>query len=246
MPMPIGFKTVFYKEFAGYFRSGNAYIILGVYALLSFAAAFYVGGYFTLDNTSLASFFLYQPEILTVLMPAVTMRSWTDERRQGTVEYLLTQPVDHASAVLAKFAAAWLFGGLMLPASLPFWLWTSFLTPLDNLNILSAYLVCILIIGTFSALGCAVSAFNGNTVIAYIITIFVLWGFAGLNLDFLIAPAQNLSEEIAVRIIRSLNFNKHYQDFVSGQAGLDNVIYFISVIVPALWLNVVALEYKKK
>ena len=91
-----------------------------------------------------------------------------------------------------------------------------------------------------------VSAFNGNTVIAYIITIFVLWGFAGLNLDFLIAPAQNLSDEIAVRIIRSLNFNKHYQDFVSGQAGLDNVIYFISVIVPALWLNVVALEYKKK
>ena len=109
MPMPIGFKTVFYKEFAGYFRSGNAYIILGVYALLSFAATFYVGGYFTLDNTSLASFFLYQPEILTVLMPAVTMRSWTDERRHGTVEYLLTQPVDHASAVLAKFAAAWLF-----------------------------------------------------------------------------------------------------------------------------------------
>ena len=114
MPMPIGFKTVFYKEFAGYFRSGNAYIILGVYALLSFAATFYVGGYFTLDNTSLASFFLYQPEILTVLMPAVTMRSWTDERRQGTVEYLLTQPVDHASAVLAKFAAAWLFGPLWL------------------------------------------------------------------------------------------------------------------------------------
>ena len=58
MPMPIGFKTVFYKEFAGYFRSGNAYIILGVYALLSFAATFYVSGYFTLDNTSLASFSL--------------------------------------------------------------------------------------------------------------------------------------------------------------------------------------------
>ena len=87
---------------------------------------------------------------------------------------------------------------------------------------------------------------KGSTVIAYLITIFVLWGFAGLNLDFLIAPAQNLSDEIAVRIIRSLNFNKHYQDFVSGQAGLDNIIYFISVIVPALWLNVVALEYKKK
>lgn len=106
-----------------------------------------------------------------MLIPAVTMRSWTDERRQGTVEYLLTQPVGYASAVLAKFAAAWLFGVLMLSVSLPFWLWTSFLTPLDNLNILSAYLVCILIIGTFSALGCAVSAFNGNTVIAYIITI---------------------------------------------------------------------------
>lgn len=244
--MLIGLKTVFHKEFAGYFRSGNAYIILGIYALLSFAATFYAGGYFTLDNTSLASFFLYQPEILMVLMPAVTMRSWTEERRQGTIEYLLTQPVGYVSAVLAKFAAAWLFGILMLSVSLPFWIWTSYLTPLDNLNIFSAYLVCILVIGTFSALGCVISAFNGNVIIAYIMTIFTLWAFAGLDLDFLIAPARQFSGEIAARIIRSLNFRKHYQDFVSGQAGLDNIIYFISVIVPALWLNVAALEYKKK
>lgn len=244
--MSISFKTIFHKEFAGFFRSGNAYIILGIYALLSFSATFYVGGYFTLDNISLTSFFRYQPEILIVLIPAVTMRSWTDERRQGTIEYLLTQPVSYTSAVLAKFSSAWVFGILVLALSLPFWLWTSFLTPLDNLNIVSSYLVCILIIGTFSALGCVVSAFNTNTVIAYIITIFVLWGLAFLNLDFLITPTQKFSDEISVRIIRSLNFNKHYQDFINGQIGLDNIIYFISVIIPALWLNVVALEYKKK
>lgn len=244
--MPIAFKTVFNKEFAGFFRSGNAYIVLGIYALLSFAATFYADGYFSLDNTSLTSFFLYQPEILIVLLPAITMRSWTDERRQGTLEYLLTQPISYVSAVLAKFGAAWLFGLLMLSVSLPFWLLTSFLTPLDNLNILSSYLVCILIIGTFSALGCTVSAFNSNTVIAYIISIFVLWCLCNLNLDFLITPAENISDDVFVRVIRSLNFNKHYQDFVSGQIGLDNVIYFFSVMIPALWLNVIALEFKKK
>ena len=202
--MPIAFKTVFNKEFAGFFRSGNAYIVLGIYALLSFAATFYAGGYFSLDNTSLTSFFLYQPEILIVLLPAITMRSWTDERRQGTLEYLLTQPISYVSAVLAKFGAAWLFGL------------------------------------------CTVSAFNSNTVIAYIISIFVLWCLCNLNLDFLITPAENISDDVFVRVIRSLNFNKHYQDVVSGQIGLDNVIYFFSVMIPALWLNIIALEFKKK
>ena len=84
------------------------------------------------------------------------------------------------------------------------------------------------------------------TVIAYIISIFVLWCLCNLNLDFLITPAENISDDVFVRVIRSLNFNKHYQDFVSGQIGLDNVIYFFSVMIPALWLNVIALEFKKK
>lgn len=240
------FKTIFYKDFAAFFRSGNGYIILGIYAVLSFASAFYFGGYFTLDNTSLISFFYFQPDILTVMLPAVTMRSWADERRLGTIEYLLTQPVSYAVAVWAKYCATCLLGLLMLAITLPLWLTSSFLIEVDNLNIFSAYLACFLTICTFCALGCAVSAFNKNTVIAYIITIFVLWGIYSINLDFLLTSTQQFSDEVFAKVIRSLNFSKHYQDVISGQIGLDNLIYFLTLIFPALWVNVVALDYKKQ
>lgn len=239
------FNSIFAKEFMGYFKSGTAYVILAIYMALSFTAAFYFGGFFILNNSGLSSFFQFQPEILALLIPAVTMRSWADERRLGTIEYLLTQPISYTTIVLSKFSAAWAFGFLMLALSLPFWIYTSFLSPLDNLSILSSYLVCILIIGTFSALGCVISAFNTNPVIAYIISIFASWGIINLNLDFLITPAQRFSSEIFVQIIRSLNFIKHYEDFINGQIGLDNIIYFMSLIILALWLNVVSIEYKK-
>lgn len=240
------FQTVFTKEFSAYFCTGTAYVVMAVYLVLSFAAAFYFGGFFQLNNASLISFFQFQPQILTLLIPAVTMRSWADERRSGTIEYLLTQPLGYTTAVFAKFSAAWLFGIIMLVLTVPFWIYASYLTTLDNLNIVSSYLVCILIIGAFASLGCVISAFNTNPVIAYIISIFVFWSVSSINFDFLVNSTQKLSSEVFSRVVRSLNFVKHYQDFMNGQIGLDNIIYFVSIIMLALWLNVITLEYKKK
>lgn len=239
------FFSIFTKEFMSYFKTSTAYVILAIYVILSMAATYFVGYFFMLNNSNLTSFFSFQPEILALMIPAITMRSWADERRSGTIEYILTQPLNYATIVLAKFLASWAFGLLMLALTLPFWAYSNSIITLDNLNVLSAYLVCILIIGTFSALGCMVSAFNTNPVIAYIISIFVSWGVTNLNLNFLINPASSLSNEIYVRVIRSLNFIKHYQDFISGQVGLENIIYFVSIILLALWLNVVTIEYKK-
>ena len=107
--------------------------------------AFYVGrnqliAFFAYDNSGLISFFTYQPEIFVVLMPAATMRLWADERRSGTIEFLLTQPVDYTAVVLGKFMAAAVFGLLMLALTLPFALYASTLVDLDMLNVLSAYL----------------------------------------------------------------------------------------------------------
>lgn len=228
-----------------YFKTGSAYVILAVYIVLSMTATFYFGGFFVLNNSGLSSFFSFQPEILALMIPALTMRTWADERRSGTIEYILTQPVDYFSIVLAKFCAAAAFGVIMLCLTTPFWIYADTLITLDNMNILSGYLVCILIVCTFSALGCLVSAFNTNPVIAYIISIFVSWGITNINLNFLIAPAGKMGDEVFVKIIQSLNFSKHYQDLITGQVGFENFIYFFSIIILALWLNIVTIEYKK-
>ena len=107
-------RAVMQKEFAGYFRTPTAYIIIAVYLVLSMFATFYSAYFFAYDNSGLISFFTYQPEIFVVLMPAATMRLWADERRSGTIEFLLTQPVDYTAVVLGKFMAAAAFGLLML------------------------------------------------------------------------------------------------------------------------------------
>lgn len=239
------FFSIFTKEFMSYFKTGSGYVILAIYIVLSMAATFYFGGFFVLNNSGLSSFFNFQPEILALLIPAVTMRTWADERRSGTIEYLLTQPVNYVSIVLAKYFSACVFGVIMLSLTLPFWIYSDTLITLDNLNILSGYLVCVLIVCTFAALGCVVSAFNTNPVIAYIVSIFVSWGVTNINLNFLIAPAGKMANEVFVKIIQSLNFSKHYLDFISGQIGMENIIYFLSIIILALWLNVVTIEYKK-
>lgn len=157
-------RAVMQKEFAGYFRTPTAYIIIAVYLVLSMFATFYSAYFFAYDNSGLISFFTYQPEIFVVLMPAATMRLWADERRSGTIEFLLTQPVDYTAVVLGKFMAAAAFGLLMLALTLPFALYASTLVDLDMLNVLSAYLATVLAIALLTAAGCLVSVFNTNAV----------------------------------------------------------------------------------
>ena len=144
-------RAVMQKEFAGYFRTPTAYIIIAVYLVLSMFATFYSAYFFAYDNSGLISFFTYQPEIFVVLMPAATMRLWADERRSGTIEFLLTQPVDYTAVVLGKFMAAAVFGLLMLALTLPFALYASTLVDLDMLNVLSAYLATVLAIALLTA-----------------------------------------------------------------------------------------------
>ena len=222
-------RAVMQKEFAGYFRTPTAYIIIAVYLVLSMFATFYSAYFFAYDNSGLISFFTYQPEIFVVLMPAATMRLWADERRSGTIEFLLTQPVDYTAVVLGKFMAAAAFGLLMLALTLPFALYASTLVDLDMLNVLSAYLATVLAIALLTAAGCLVSVFNTNAVLAYLFSVFVGW----------------LLVSLSNRLSRSLNFYRNYQDMMLGQPGFDNLAYFLLLTILILWLNVAAIDYKK-
>lgn len=237
-------SVIFQKEFTGYFRSRLAYFIIGAYAFLSMLATFYLGAFFDLNNSELFSFFYFQADIFSLLVPALTMRLWADERRSGTMELLLAQPISYSSIVVGKFLSAWVFCWLLLLTSFPFWYNISQEFPLDNLNILSSYLACFLVTGILCALGCAVSAFNKSPVIAYIMTLFICWIVMVGNFDFII-QSLDISNIYLIRMVHSLNFMKHYQDLITGQVGLDNIIYSLSLIFLPLWLNVITVEYKK-
>lgn len=235
---------IFKKEFSSYFRTKLAYFVMIIYASLSLLTTFYSGHYFELSNLNLFSLFYFQPEIFTIIAPALTMKLWADERRFGTLELILAQPLSYTSLVLGKFLAAWLFCGLLLVLTSSLWLTTSFLGATDNLNIFCNYLAIFLVIGAVCAIGCVVSSFNYNPIVAYIMSVFVLWILKLFNFDYFIKAAK-ISNELLIRMSQSLNFDRHFENIISGQPAFNNLVYFVSIIAFALWLNVISVEYKR-
>lgn len=233
------------KEFSGYFKSYTAYIVVGVYLLLSFAATFFSAHFFEYDNQGLISFFMYQPEILNMLLPALTMKMWAEERRQGTLEFLLTQPVSIEKLVIGKFLAAFLFCMLMLMLTIPFFIYSSYLVTLDKLNVLSALIGVMCLMAALSAIGCLISAFNKNVVIAYLSTVFIGWLWLNGNFDFLLSPFKKMYPLLQHRLSGFLDLAPHYRAMTEGQITLESVIYFGSIILFALWLNVITVQWKK-
>ncbi len=238
--------TILKKEFGSYFRTPTAYIIIGVYLVISMFSTFYSAYFFMNNNSGLGSFFSYQPEILVILIPALTMKLWADERRSGTLEFILTQPISYNAIILGKFGAAVLFGILLLALTGPFVIYVSFLTELDWQNIVSGYLATILTIMVLTSIGCLISSFNSNAVLAYLFSVFVGWLLISLNYDFMLAPLFPLSENVTYLLSQSLNFYANYLDMTQGEPGLDNLTYFLSLTILILWINRVTIEYKKQ
>ena len=238
--------TVINKEFSGYFRTPTAYIIIGVYLVISMFSTFYSSYFFMNDNRGLISFFTYQPEILVILIPALTMKLWSDERRSGTIEFIFTQPISYSSIVIGKFSAAVSFGLLLLLLTIPFVIYTSFITEVDFLNIISGYIGTFLTIMLLTSIGCLVSSFNNNSVLAYLFSVFTGWLLISINYDFILTPLFYISENVTYRLSQSLNFYPNYQDIVQGELGFDNLTYFFSLTILTLWINRFAIEYKKQ
>lgn len=234
------------KEFWGYFRTYTAYVVLAVYLLLSLGATFYVAYFFEYNNRNLISFFMYQPIILNLILPALTMKMWAEERRQGTLEFLLTQPVSYKELVVGKFLAAMLFCMLLIVSLLPFILYTSTLIELDGLNICASIFAEILVMALLCALGCLVSALNNNTILAYLATLFCGWFVEGVNFNFLLKPIGTMFPLLNEELKGILNFNTHYQQLLQGQMNIASIGYFILLTIGFLWLNKIVIQYNKK
>lgn len=189
------FKSLFYKEFGTYFQSTFVYCILFIYLLISIGAAFTFGAYLTIRDSSVYALFYLQPVVLTMLLPALTMRLWSEEYKSGTAEFLLTQPLNYALPTLAKFCAAVALSCLMPFFLLPFVFYTSTWLQLDWSSIACGYCGLWLLTTLFCALGALISSFNKHIIASYILSVFImtLWlflpqtGLYEVYTDFLLA-----------------------------------------------------------
>jgi len=233
------------REFFSFFNNYSAYFIVVIYLLLSLLTSFYFGLYYSIDNPSMNSFFSFQPQILAVIIPAITMRAWSDEYRSGTVETLLTFPISTASLVTAKFFACFTFSALLVLSTLPLLITTAAVAELDYLNIFSSYIGLFLSLGVFCAIGCTVSAFSSLPAVSYLFSVLASWAITGFNFNLLTNQLSKVLPNAPFYFENSLNFSTHYQSFLNGQIGVDTVIYFISFAGFMLIFNSVVVSQRR-
>lgn len=248
---PVGFVgaawAVAKRELAGYFVTPVAYVFTIIFLLVTgvFTFASGLGGFFERGQADLSAFFFFHPWLYLFLIPAISMRLWAEERKQGTLELLLTLPVPLGAAVIGKFLAAWLFAGIALALTFPMWLTCAYLGNPDHGVIVAAYLGSFLMAGGFLAIGSAVSALTKNQVIAFVVSVVVCFGFLlsgyGPVLDFV----RGWAPQAVIDAIASFSFLTRFDAISKGVVDLRDLIYFVSLIATFLFATVVIVDAKK-
>jgi ABC-2 type transport system permease protein len=236
--------TIFRRELSGYFATPLAYVFIVIFLVLAAVFTFQVGGFLERGQADLQSFFRWHPWIYLVLIPAISMRLWAEERNSGSIELLMTLPIELWQAVLGKFLAAWCFAGVALLLTFPMWITVNYLGHPDNGVIAAGYLGSWLMAGSFLAIGMCLSAATRNQVIAFVTAalvgfLFLLAGFP-LVLDLIrgVLPAP------VVEAIASLSFLTHFEAVSKGVIDLRDLVYFISLA--GFWLVATALVLDMK
>jgi ABC-2 type transport system permease protein len=233
------------RELSAYFSTPVAFVFIAIFVALTGAFTFYIGRFFARDQASLEGFFSFHPWMYLLLVPAVAMRLWAEERKSGTIEQLLTLPVTIAQAVLGKFLAAWLFCGIALILTAPMWLTVNVLGEPDNGAIAVGYLGSFLMAGAFLAIGICMSALTRNQIIAFIAGAIVCFIFTMSGLDVVLDLFRGWAPSLLVETIGSLNFLSRFDSLTHGVIELRDIIFFFSLTAFWLFAAVVAVEARK-
>ena len=232
-------SSIFRREFSGYFSTPIAYVFIVIFLFMNGVFTFFMGDLFARGQADLEPFFTWHPWLYLFLIPALSMRLWAEERRSGTVELLMTLPVTVWQAVLAKYLAAWAFTGIALILTFPVWLTVNYLGNPDNGVVVAAYLGSFLMAGAYLAIGSCISSLTKNQVIAFVVTAVVCFLFTVTGLPMVTNLFSSWAPQAIVETVSSLSFVSNFQDLSRGALDLRNLVYFISLIVFWLFLNIV-------
>ena len=236
-------KTITKRELTGYFASPVAYVFIVIFLLLTGFFTFMAGGFFERGEASLVSFFLWHPWLYLFLVPAVGMRLWSEERRMGTMELLLTFPITAWQAILGKFLASWIFLLLALALTFPIWMTVAYLGNPDNGVIFAGYLGSFLMAGAYLAISCMTSAMTRNQVVSFIVSVVIclLLILAGWP------PVTKLVDQLTegtrlTDMVAAFSVMTHFEGFQRGVIDSRDVIFFLALIAFSLFTTSVIIR----
>ena len=233
------------RELAAYFATPIAYVFLVIFLAAIGAFTFYLGNFFSRGQANLEPFFTFHPWLYLFLIPAIGMRLWSEERKSGTIELLMTLPVSTFHVVFGKFLAAWIFTAIALILTFPIWITVNYLGEPDNGVVFASYVGSWLMSGAFLALVSCLSALTKNQVVAFIIGAAVSFIFLMAGLDLVLGAFRAWAPDFVVEIIASLSFLTNFTAITKGVIDLRNVIFFLSMIGIFLFTNTVIVDLKK-
>ena len=242
-----GLRAVFSRELRSYFASPLGYIFLVVFLVASgwLTVSRDFGRFLELRQASLDPFFTYVPWLFVVLVPAVAMRLWAEERKTGTVELLFTLPVTLPASYLGKFLAGWCFLGFALLLTWPLVWQVARLGDPDWGVVVTGYLGCALLAAAYLAVGMLFSAITKNQVVAFILatTASVLFLLVGLpqTLEFVGQTLGGYPEQV----LRSLSLADHFASLGRGLVELGTVVFFLVFTLGWLACGMLALDRVK-
>ena len=227
---------IFKKEFGTYFISPIAYIVISIFLLVT--GWFFFATFFILDQAGLRNFFALLPLIFSFIIPAVTMRLFSEELNVGSYETLLTLPVTFLDVILGKFLAAVAFILTMLLPTFAYAVTVALLGQLDWGPVIGGYLGAILLGASFSAIGLFASALTRNQIIAFIIGMAICFSLTLIDRMLFFLPRSILG------VMAYLGADLHFQNISKGIVDSRDIIYFLSLCFVGLYGAHLTLEEK--
>lgn len=237
--------SIYKREFTSYFVTPVAYVFIVIFLFMTGIFTFYIGAFYESNQADLESFFRFHPWLYLFLIPAISMRLWSDERKSGTIELLMTLPVSITDAVVGKYLAAWSFTAVALALTFPMWITVNYLGDPDNTVILASYIGSLIMAGGFLAIGSCISAFTKSQVIAFVISVVICFMFILSGFPMVLNLFQGWAPQAVVDAIASFSFLTHFNSIKKGVIDMRDIIYFSALIIFWLYVNVVVIQAKK-
>ncbi|GAB1857809.1 gliding motility-associated ABC transporter permease subunit GldF [Flavobacteriaceae bacterium MHTCC 0001] len=216
------------KEINTFFASPIGYLVIAIFLILNGVILWVFKGEFNILDygfADLSVFFLLTPWVLLLLIPAVTMRSFADEKKQGTLELLLTKPITHLNIVLGKFFGAFI---LILIALIPtiLYVYTVYQlgNPIGNLDLgstIGSYFGVILLAASYTAIGIFCSSLSSNQIVAFILSVFICF--------FFYFGFEGIASFTSSTIVEQFGMDYHFKSMSRGILDSRDIIYFLSV-----------------
>lgn len=226
------------KEFRSFFSTPAAYLFLGAFLAAVLFVFFWVETFFARNIADMRPLFKWMPLLLIFLVAALTMRSWSEERRAGTLESLFTSPTPPLALVLGKFFAALGLVALAMALTLPLTISVSLLGPLDWGPVVGGYVATLFLAAAYVAIGLFMSGRTDNPIVALILTSLLCVVFYLVGSDSL----RSLFGHHTASLLADLGTASRFESITRGVLDLRDIYYYLSIVGVFLTLNLFSLE----